>query len=503
MKTLVEGGFALILILVISVYMLLYGDRIGRLVRTAMPPGDGTPEDDYPIRVQKAVSGYVRGQLAFSLIMGTSAGICLWILGAVGVFPDGKTYALFFGGFYGLMELVPYLGPILGALPAILVALFQDPLTGLWVALLFVALQQLEGHVVAPQVFGHSLRINPLLVIFALLIGAQLYGIVGAFVALPLAAVARETVVYLRRHLILEPWGTPSATEIMAGRDAPRPLLEPAYCPDCGAVQDEDDTFCRKCGAALEQPAAGPASLLAMSAPPTAAPVALGAEGLTKRFGDRVALRDVSFSAAPGELVAIIGPNGAGKTTLLSILAGIQRPDGGRASRAPADIGWVPQQPALYSKLSVAENLRLFARLERVADPEAAVRAMLAQTGLEDRADEEVAKLSGGNRQRVNVAIGLLADPPVLLLDEPTTALDPSQRERLWEFIGGLAEGGTTVVYSTHNVQEADRYADRVLVLADGELIFTGSPRALETAVGAEGIDFEGAFVRFLRDQGH
>jgi ABC-2 type transport system ATP-binding protein len=240
-----------------------------------------------------------------------------------------------------------------------------------------------------------------------------------------------------------------------------------------------------------------------MSAPPTAAPVALGAEGLTKRFGDRVALRDVSFSAAPGELIAVIGPNGAGKTTLLSIVAGIQAPDAGRVSRTPADIGWVPQQPALYSKLSVAENLRLFARLERVSDPESAVRAMLAQTGLEDRAGEEVAKLSGGNRQRVNVAIGLLAGPPVLLLDEPTTALDPSQRERLWEFIGGLAKGGTTVVYSTHNVQEADRYADRVLVLADGELIFTGSPHALETAVGAEGIDFEAAFVRFLHDQGH
>src|SRR5207253_224902 len=116
-------------------------------------------------------------------------------------------YALAFGVFYSVMELVPYIGPILGALPPVLVALFTRPITALWVALLFVALQQLEGHVVAPQVFGHTLRINPLLVIFALLLGLTLYGVVGALVALPVAAVLRETAVYLNRHLVLEPWG--------------------------------------------------------------------------------------------------------------------------------------------------------------------------------------------------------------------------------------------------------------------------------------------------------
>ena len=133
------------------------------------------------------------------------------------------------------------------------------------------------------------------------------------------------------------------------------------------------------------------------------------------------------------------GPNGAGKTTLLSILAGIQRPSAGSVSRDPREVGWVPQQPALYSKLSVAENLALFARLERVADPDAAVERMLEQTGLRERASEQLARLSGGNRQRVNVAIGLLSRPPVLALDEPSTALDPGQRERLWSFIRGLA----------------------------------------------------------------
>ena len=230
----------------------------------------------------------------------------------------------------------------------------------------------------------------------------------------------------------------------------------------------------------------------------------MNVRGVTKRFGDRVALRDVSFEAADGELVAVIGPNGAGKTTLLSIVGGLLRADAGEVSRPPREVGWVPQQGAVYSKLSVAENLRLFARLEKVADPDAAVDRMLEQTGLRERARDELGKLSGGNRQRVNIAVGLLADPPVLLLDEPSSALDPRQRERLWEFILELARGGTTVVFSTHDVGEAERYADRVLVLADGELLFAGTPGELESAVGDGGArDFETAFVRFLHAKGH
>jgi ABC-2 type transport system ATP-binding protein len=222
--------------------------------------------------------------------------------------------------------------------------------------------------------------------------------------------------------------------------------------------------------------------------------------GVTKRFGDRVALRDVSFSAGDGELVALIGPNGAGKTTLLSIVGGVLKPDAGQLSRPPREVGWVPQQQAVYSKLSVAENLRLFARLEKVADPQAAVDRMLDQTGLRDRAGDELSTLSGGNRQRVNIAIGLLADPPVLLLDEPSAALDPRQRARLWEFIEGLSARGTTVVFATHDVAEAERHAHRVLVLADGELLFDGPTTALK---GSGGGDFETAFVSFLRSRGH
>ena len=238
-----------------------------------------------------------------------------------------------------------------------------------------------------------------------------------------------------------------------------------------------------------------------------AAPVVIEASGLVKRYGERDALRGVSLSAYPGEVMAVIGPNGAGKTTLLTILAGIQPPDEGGVSR-PGEVGWVPQQPALYGKLTVRENLALFARLEGTSDPAAAVGRMLELTDLDDRADDQAGELSGGNRQRVNIAIGLLAEPEVLLLDEPSAALDPRQRERLWEFVLRLVASGTTVVYATHNIQEADRYADRVVVLADGELLFTGSPRELEAAVGASGTDlgehdFEAAFVAFLRQRGH
>jgi putative heme transporter len=206
---LVSAGFDVLLVFVLSIYMLLYGQRIGALVRRYMPTGDGSPADDYPSLVQSALARYVGGQLLFSLIMGTTAGLALYVIGVAGVFPDGRHYAVVFGVVYGLMELVPYIGPIVGALPPVLLALFTDPISAVWVALTFAALQQLEGHIVAPQIFGHTLRINPLLVIFALLLGLQVYGVVGALISLPILSVLRETAVYLGRHITLEPWDSP------------------------------------------------------------------------------------------------------------------------------------------------------------------------------------------------------------------------------------------------------------------------------------------------------
>lgn len=232
------------------------------------------------------------------------------------------------------------------------------------------------------------------------------------------------------------------------------------------------------------------------------------ARGIAKSYGGREALRGVSFEAGAGELLAVIGPNGAGKTTLLSILAGILPADAGEVVAPAGAVGWVPQQAALYRRLTVEENLLLFARLERHEDPRASAEEMIELCGLGERRGEIVARLSGGNQQRINIAIGLLSRPSVLLLDEPSVGLDPRQRARLWEFISGLAAGGTTVIFSTHDIQEAERYGRRVLVLADGESLFDGAAGELREVVREEApedadSDFETAFVAYLRHRGH
>jgi ABC-2 type transport system ATP-binding protein len=233
----------------------------------------------------------------------------------------------------------------------------------------------------------------------------------------------------------------------------------------------------------------------------------LEVEGLSKSYGERAALREVSLDANRGELLAVLGPNGAGKTTLLSILAGITRPDSGRIDRSNGRVGWVPQQAGLYRRLTVEENLTLFSRMEEVEDVPGTVEQMLEQTGLGDRRSDQVSSLSGGNQQRINIAIGLLADPSVLLLDEPSAGLDPGQRVRLWEFVAGLSRSGTSVIYSTHQIEEASHYGDRLVVLADGETIFDGSFAQLRRAAGPrpKGMapDPENDFVRFLRKRGH
>ena len=251
-------------------------------------------------------------------------------------------------------------------------------------------------------------------------------------------------------------------------------------------------------------PLAGRAAVSLAAEPPV-----LSVQGIGKHYGERQALGEISFEVRPGELVAVVGPNGAGKTTLLSILTGVQRPSTGRVigplapQKGGRAIGWAPQEPALYSKLTVEENLRLFARLEKVADAAAAVESMLEHTGLKDRAHERVERLSGGNRQRVNVALGLIANPRMLALDEPSSALDPRQRARLWELLTSLTDRRTSVLFSTHHLGEVRRYATRVIVLADGELLFDGAPSELIARSGVDEDDLEGAFVAFLADHGH
>lgn len=220
----------------------------------------------------------------------------------------------------------------------------------------------------------------------------------------------------------------------------------------------------------------------------------LEGRSLVRRYDDLVALDRVSFAVTAGETIAVAGPNGSGKTTLLSVLAGVQQPDEGEVDRHGSQLGWVPQRAAVYGKLTVRENLRLFARLERVADVDAAVDRMLERIALAGRADTRAEELSGGMRQRLSIGVGLISDPVVLLLDEPTAALDPLQRERLWELLQALVAQGIAILFSTHAANEVERHASRVLVLDAGALLYDGPPAQL-----GPGNHFEAAFIDFLR----
>ena len=195
----------------------------------------------------------------------------------------------------------------------------------------------------------------------------------------------------------------------------------------------------------------------------------LSARGVTRRYGARIALHVTDLDVHAGETIALTGPNGAGKSTLLSLLAGALVPSGGRVELASGTlVGWAPQRPAQYGKLSARENLELFARLGRVPDAEVASERLLAEFGLPgDR--QASATLSVGMRQRLNVAIALLGEPRVLLLDEPGASLDPEQRRRLWELASGLRAHGGALVFATQHLEELER-ADRVIRLEEGRV---------------------------------
>jgi ABC-type multidrug transport system ATPase subunit len=185
-------------------------------------------------------------------------------------------------------------------------------------------------------------------------------------------------------------------------------------------------------------------------------------------------LEPADLAVDAGEVVALGGPNGAGKSTLLSILAGALRPSGGTVT-ASAQVGWMPQRPALYGRLTPRENLELFARLADLVEPSAAVERALAAVGLAVE-ERRAAELSVGNQQRLNLAIGLLGEPAVLLLDEPTASLDARRRAGLWELVTRVQGAGGAVVFATHNLDEARRVADRLLVLEEGRLVYEGPP---------------------------
>jgi ABC-2 type transport system ATP-binding protein len=218
-------------------------------------------------------------------------------------------------------------------------------------------------------------------------------------------------------------------------------------------------------------------------------------EGLARSFGDLVAVDDVSFTIADGETYGLLGPNGAGKTTTISMVVGLLGPDRGTVhvaglemtptAREPRRIvGYVPQELALYPDLTARENLQFFARLHRVDDRAARIDEVLEVTGLRDRADDRTDEFSGGMKRRLNIGIGLLHRPRLLVLDEPTVGVDPQSRDAILDAVEHLGEGGVGVLYTTHYMEEAERLCDRVGIIDHGRLVGEGTRRELTSLVG-------------------
>jgi len=199
-----KGLFNTVLILVISIYMLLDMPRLNRVVDRRFPPRPG--ERPLLLRVESALASYVRGQALLSLIIGASAGLGIYILGVTGLLPHAENYALIFGAWVALTEVLPYLGPWLGAVPVGIYALVVHPTSIIWVTLLFLGIHQIEGHIVVPNVMGSALRLHPLLVIFGLLVGFEVNGLVGALIALPILAAINATWGFFGERLVFESW---------------------------------------------------------------------------------------------------------------------------------------------------------------------------------------------------------------------------------------------------------------------------------------------------------
>jgi predicted PurR-regulated permease PerM len=226
----VESLFNVVLVVVVSVYMLLDADRLSRFLRRLLPHEEG--ERDLITRIERALIAYVRGQVMVSLVIGTSAGVMMWLLGVTGIFPSGDNYAIAFGAFAALTEVIPYVGPWLGAIPPLVVALSESPTAALAVAIAFLILHQIEGHIVIPKLMSGAVGVHPLLVIFALLAGEQLYGLAGVFITLPLVAVGRELFSFLRERIGLEAWARGSLAvdvpvEVQAEAPPPVPPAGP------------------------------------------------------------------------------------------------------------------------------------------------------------------------------------------------------------------------------------------------------------------------------------
>jgi predicted PurR-regulated permease PerM len=216
--------FAVVLVVVISIYMLLDMPRLERSIDGRFPPHDGLPLTQ---RIERAMWGYVKGQTILSIVIGTSAGVGMWILGTTGAVEGAERYALLFGLWTAFIEVIPYIGPWLSAVPPAVYALFVDPIGVLWVAALFLFIYQVEGHVVVPNVMASALRLHPLLVIFGLLAGGALYGIPGVLVALPTMAGLRAIWEFFGARLELETWRDGDSVPVPVEVEPAEPPLEP------------------------------------------------------------------------------------------------------------------------------------------------------------------------------------------------------------------------------------------------------------------------------------
>ncbi len=223
----------------------------------------------------------------------------------------------------------------------------------------------------------------------------------------------------------------------------------------------------------------------------------LRCEGLRKTFGDRVAVDDVGFEIAAGETYGLLGPNGAGKTTTISMICGLLTRDAGRVTLqgreldtttidVKAAIGFVPQEVAIYPDLSARENLRFFGKLYDLSGREldARIDRILETIGLADREDERTDAFSGGMKRRLNIGLGMLNDPVLLVLDEPTVGVDPQSRNAILDSVEVLASEGMAVLYTTHYMEEAERLCDRVGILDEGSVRAEGTRRELISLVG-------------------
>jgi ABC-2 type transport system ATP-binding protein len=225
----------------------------------------------------------------------------------------------------------------------------------------------------------------------------------------------------------------------------------------------------------------------------------LHCDGLMKRFGEIQAVDGVGFLVEPGETYGLLGPNGAGKTTTISMICGLLDPDAGdiavagqpmstKAISAKAALGYVPQEIAIYPDLTARENLRFFGRLQGLHGPELVRRVdeVLDIVGLSERANDRTEDYSGGMKRRLNIGIGLLHEPQLLLLDEPTVGVDPQSRNAILQAVEDLGTAGLAVLYTTHYMEEAERLCDRVGIIDQGELQAEGTRRQLIDLVGSQ-----------------